>query len=258
MHKLPLLLSVAIAAFGSPPNVVEAQTHRPVEEVTSFWSDDGWTVHSRTLWTYDRPGGEARVALSQSWDVGAWVDASRERWALDADGRQASGTVEAWSDGAWAEQGTMAFTYDAEGRKVAALRRQWSESALSNADSLASTYRDGLEAERRFFRWQDGAWTEVLRQTSAYDADGNERTRTHAEPGPEGWTEQRRWTFTYAGGRLASSLVERKEDEAWAPWLDQTYTYDAEGRPVGIVHEEWDGEGWVPMMRTETRYAPAP
>lgn len=236
-----------------------AQPRQPVAETTSFWDGEAWAPYSRVLWSYDLPDGEATSALSRSWTDGVWTDASLEAWSLDDAGRQRHGTTSEWTDGEWAEQNDMTFAYDADGHKVAARRRVVDATGeVVEADSLASTFEDGRETERRFYRWQDGAWTEVLRQASTYDADGREQTRTHAEPGLDGWQDQRRWTFAYDGDRMASSRVEQVEDGTWTPWLDQTYVYDAEGRAVEVVHQEWDGEGWTPMMRVETRYASAP
>jgi hypothetical protein len=259
MPKSALFLALALTPLGLAGRAASAQASRPVAEATWFWDGEAWAPHSRTLWSYDRPDGEATLALAQVRDDEQWVDASRETWTLDGDGRQLQGVTAEWSDGAWVEQTDMAFAYDAAGHKVAARRRAVEQNgAAVNADSLASTFVDGLETERRFFRWQDGAWSEVLRQTSAYHADGRERTRTHTAPAPDGWEDRRRWTFAYDGDRLTESLVEQVEDGTWTPWLDQTYAYDAEGRLIEVVHEEWDGERWVPMMRVETRYAAAP
>lgn len=200
------------------------------------------------------------MALTQSWQDGAWAAATKEEWTLNAAGRQSAGTASEWADGAWHERGRMAFFYDADGHKTAARRRVLGEDGgLVNADSLASTFdAAGREVERRFFRWADGAWAEVLRQRSTYDA-GREAERVHLAPGADGWREQRRWTFSYgAGGLRTGSRVEQVEEGTWQPWLDQTYAHDASGRPTAVVHEEWDGEAWAPMMRNETRYDAAP
>jgi hypothetical protein len=170
--------------FGPP-----GEGDQPTEEITYHWDGTTWAATSRLLFSYDQADGEPTLVLSQSWEDGAWSDASKKEWALDTEGRQATGTVYERADGAWSAQMALAFFYDAEGNKAAARRQVFSDGSVTNADSIAAEFDGGLETKRRFFRWQGGTWTEVLRQTSTYDAAGRETTRIHLAPGADGWEE---------------------------------------------------------------------
>ena len=226
------------------------------EEAISHWNDGAWSTTSRVLWTYERAGGEPTLALNQSREGSAWANTSKDGWVLDIEGRQVKGATHTWSDGKWTENGRMTFVYDKDGNKVTAVRQSVGENGIAtNADSLASTFTGGLETERRFFRWLDGAWAVGLRQTSAFDIDRREIERVHLVLGAGGWEEQRRWTFAYDEvGRLANSVVEQVSDGTWTPWLNQKYTHDANGNQTEVIHEEWADSEWTNMMRNETQY----
>lgn len=251
-----LLIAGRIGPATAGPVGPPDEPDRPTAEVVYRWDGSAWVPDSRTVFSYERDEGESTRGIHQVWEGEAWADVSKEVWTLDAEGRQTTGRMYERTDGAWAEQMDLAFFYDADGHKTAARRRSLGDDGLANADSLASTFENGLETERRFFRWQDGAWAEGLRQASAYDADGQETERVHLAPADGTWEERRRWRFTYHDGTVTSSVVEEKTDGTWTPWLNQTYAYDAEGRLVEVVHEEWNGEAWANLMKNETRYGP--
>lgn len=228
----------------------------PAEEVTYHWAEERWTPAYRTEWRYGRSGGEATRVVHQSRDADEWVDVTKEEWTLDEEGRQQRATAYTWSDEGWTESGRMSYRYDEAGNKVTAIRRVVGENgSLLPSDSLASTFEGDLETERRFFRWVDGEWTEVLRQTSSFDDEGLETERLHLAPDGKEWTGQRRWSFTYGpDGQVEASTVEQMTEASWTPWLNQTYSHDAGGNVTAVVHEEWSEEGWTNMMRNETRY----
>lgn len=263
MRFVSLLATLAVLAgcASSQSGSLDTAKERAFEETTSFWTEGKWVTESRVLWSYDREGGEPTLALNQSREGAAWSDTSKEEWSLDSEGRQTNGTTYEWTDDEWSESGRMSFFYDTNGNKTGARRRQSAggSTTFTNADSLASMFTAGLETERRFFRWSDGAWEEGLRQTSAYDAEGQETDRVHSVPTASGWEEQRRWTFAYdEEGQLTNSVVEQVTDGAWTPWLNQSYMRDANGNLTEIIHEEWTDSEWTYMMKNETRYSPTP
>ena len=261
---------------------------RLVERIHERPDGEGWVGETWELLSY--PGGDGLAIEIRRWAEGAWAQQVRAAYLYRPDGRSLGDVTERWDPDAevWVVTSRKTVTYDGEDRQTEVLEE--GRSALSDpltpARRTVTTYAaDGREIVDVSQDWR-GDWRNVVRWTTATDADGRPLVRLYERWDQGAWTLDSRALYTYGQGEdeIVSQLwdsdagvwenayrtVEQTSADArelvtthfgWpedtTEWvrLDQAVRrLDGEGRTVGYETRQWGGDDWVPERRLRRTY----
>jgi hypothetical protein len=95
-------------------------------------------------------------------------------------------------------------------------------------------------------QWQDTAWANMFKDSSAYD--GND---VLIQTFSYGWTPTNEWvattlrTYTYdANGNEIKELVQKNETNAWVNLAQTIKTYDDSNRVIQKLYLSWEDMLW--------------
>lgn len=201
-----------------------------LELEAASWNGTGWEPETRRRWTYNQ-NDLFTQSVSQVWENGDWVFASRERATygeleFDLLGLQ-RGTWDAQA-AQWRAQEREIYEIDNRGQLLSTVLQAWNATSQSwiplkreaYTYTLSRTYEQILEEN-----W-DGGWQPQTRRLFAQQQGQRETIRQSWENGE--WVNQ---TRTYTRTNADDLLVEEVRGEAWSgsSWLNsedtERYTY---------------------------------
>ncbi|GAB5520764.1 MAG: hypothetical protein RhofKO_30150 [Rhodothermales bacterium] len=217
-----------------------------------------------------------QIVESERWDGTRWLPRERVTTTYIAPDQVLSSITEKWRDGEWLLQQQTTSVYDTLPTRYQ-LREQhmayWVEGTSQPATRTIPVYKDTLlvqsdaysrvgdaweRSQRSELRYtDDGLLETIVLQRPLYDADGDPEHMASANADTAlAWLNEMRTTYTYAGGRLETTVIDRWNDAqaAWLPASRAQYRYDAEGREAEVLMQEPGQVTWHDVSRKQKTY----
>ncbi len=152
-------------------------------------------------------------------------------------------------------------TYDGNGNRLSQLFRTYIDSTnLVNSSKYEAQYNSANKpTSEQWFAWdvQENKWVENVRHTYQYDGN-NMRTQEVVENynrASNKWENCEKVEYKNASKSEANVTTYIWKDGQWVERTNDLYTYDKDGRQIGIVYQAKDStNAWKPFSKKEFEY----
>ncbi len=238
--------------------------NREVEVIKLTWPTNvtEWTYSTRTVNTYNADGIKI-LSHSTKWKNDKWVLSSMTRIDIIKDNEGRTLLNASWkcsSDSVWKGVQKDTTAYSATGNWLFdAHYTSWKNNkwVLSYKKQRIYDDADRLVLDERY-NWKNNTEVGDYRYEYEYDADGRQIMTTSYS----GWNSilnnwignsKRAYTFD-ANGRIESEITYTWEDGDWAFLFAYHHKYDASGREIEQVVQQWLISKWINTEKQEKEY----
>ena len=228
--------------------VVETYVYDSRANLTSETFADSATAQltSRSLYTYNAQNRNTEE-LHQQWQNGAWVNAGHYVATYDAQDNPTEELYQQWQNGAWATtQGNQYLNTYTNNVLTELINKKWVNGVFENKNRGVFTVVNGQWTGLVQQTWKAGAWENETRIVNIVWFDwATKKPASYGEQTWQGtWTDDLRYTLTYAPNGTIVEVVEELLGANWALASRITDTFDNFGNKLGVRFESWSGTAW--------------
>ena len=211
------------------------------------WTGSIWQNSTLQSNSYDA-SGYLTGSISQSWNASAliWVNVSQYVYANNTDGTANQITIQSW-DGisAWNTTNRLTYTYNSSKKVLTELSELYLGSAWQNTSLKTNTYNgSGYLTNSLTQSW------DIASSTYKNSAQANYTNNANGTPsqvinqtwnGVNAWTNSLRFTYTYnASGKILTTVVDQWLSGNWVSLQKESNTYDGSGYLTNVLSQLWN------------------
>ena len=211
------------------------------------WTGSSWQNSTLQSNSYDA-SGYLTGSISQSWNASAliWVNVSQYVYANNTDGTANQITIQSW-DGisAWNTTNRLTYTYNSSKKVLTELSELYLGSAWQNTSLKTNTYNvSGYLTNSLTQSW------DIASSTYKNSAQANYTNNANGTPsqvinqtwnGVNAWTNSLRFTYTYnASGKILTTVVDQWLSGNWVSLQKESNTYDGSGYLTNVLSQLWN------------------
>jgi len=188
------------------------------------------------------------MSVEQNFDstLGQWVDAARTRYYYDANVRLVMDVTETFDGTNWNNDSLNSYTYNAGGLLIQDLVQRWSL-ASGWTDNVRFTHvydANGNDIETVLQTYWQNIWSNQSRTTTTYDANGNELMALNQMWGTSAWVDVTRITSVFSN--ITRTLTKTTQWSNAGVWenSDRSVYYYGQTYLDSIVDQTWIGTIW--------------